>query len=116
MKQSKFKPIKIKCKNCKDIIWSKFDGDFTVCKCWEESSNKQNTMLIQLSEIIPGLTESYNGLVSKKPIMLPTKLGSEVISIIREYVPNKGIMIDQTSTYYRTAGAYIVVGGNHEKK
>ena len=33
MNASKFEPKPTQCRNCKDIIWSTYEGEFRSCKC-----------------------------------------------------------------------------------
>ena len=33
MSASKFEPEPLQCRKCKDIIWSRYEGEFVSCKC-----------------------------------------------------------------------------------
>ena len=28
-----FNPVPVQCRKCKDIIWSKYEGEFVTCEC-----------------------------------------------------------------------------------
>lgn len=105
-KKAKWKSPKIKCNNCKDIIWSKYDGEFTVCKCYSENSQLVYGIMSTIDSKIPNvLYHKANNFGMK----ITTELGDAVLEALRKHIPNKGIFIDATPYYTRSAGLYSVV-------
>lgn len=114
MTKNKFVSPRLQCLNCKDIIWSHYEGHFNTCRCWEEATTKQREMFKKITKLIPDLEYEYTGRWSKDPLILPTDIGSSIKSIVCEYIVNKGIMIDAKNHYMRTSGKYelLVPKGN----
>lgn len=102
MKQ--FKSPKIKCLNCKQIIYSKYSGEYVVCSCRIKANELESAIMATIEAYLPELFEGQN--VSKTSHLLRCALSKHL---------NKGIMLDATPDYYRTSGEYeLVEQGNYE--
>ncbi len=88
-----FEPTKFKCKNCQDIIWSRYSGEFRVCKCWIETHEKVH----QVTEKILNKLDAY--------IEVAFDDLQHCISCILMDEFGYGIAVDQTEHYIRQMGS-----------
>ena len=104
-KKKPFKSPKIKCNNCKDVIFSSYPGEWVCCKCWKESTELRDNLMNELQSIT---TRNFKKeeLIGNTSITVNTPLGNKVFDIILKYIPNNGIFINADEYMFRTSGSY----------
>jgi hypothetical protein len=101
--KKKFRSPKIQCNNCKDIIFSRYPGEYVICKCRSKSNETEQQIYTKLMEYIPETMANdteYGKQESTEGHLIRCALAS---------VLNKGIMIDATEDYMRSSGSYTVI-------
>lgn len=113
-----FKPPKIQCNNCKDIIFSKYSGEFVTCKCGVESDNLINETFEKIKNAVREtfLGEWVESNPDRKWFMV-NDIGHYVKCELTERL-DTGVSIDSTPYYTRILGSqdYTVIDPGEEEK
>lgn len=107
-----FNPNLYECRNCNDVIYSSYPGEFVTCKCWQQVVNEREKAFY--NEAVEGEHYEVNTYEVGNPLNgevlyeatynSRTEAGEELYSQICKQFPNQGIAVDETEYYTRQAG------------